>query len=96
MHEKLMATTAIGAGAGKLLGVRKIFARISPNLYEKFLCDFCLQTFSPHKDQKGLFWYDLQKTKKSSGICVFLLKLGTIFSNQTTLDAIFARIFRNF
>ena len=36
----------IGVGAGKLWGVRRIFARISPNLSEEFLCDFCLQILS--------------------------------------------------
>ena len=43
-----------GVGTGKFLGLRRIFARISPNLPEKFLCDFCLQSFS-HKDQEDLF-----------------------------------------
>jgi len=42
-------------GADKFLGVRRIFARISPNLPEKFLCAFYLQIFS-HKDHDGLFW----------------------------------------
>jgi len=35
---------------GKILGVRRIFARIFPNLPEK-LCDFCLQIFF-HKDRE--------------------------------------------
>jgi len=47
----------IGVGAGKFLGVQRIFARISPNLPQNFLCDFCLKSF-PHKDH---LWYDLQK-----------------------------------
>jgi len=55
--------TTIGVGTSKFLGVRRIFARISPNLPEKFVCDFCLQIFS-HKDHEDLFWYDLQKIKK--------------------------------
>ena len=43
----------IGVRAGKFLGVRRIFARISPNLPEKILCDLCLQIFS-HKDHEEL------------------------------------------
>jgi len=38
------------------------------------------------------FWCDLQKMDP----CVFLQTLGTIFWSQTTLGAIFARIFRAF
>jgi len=45
---------AIGAGAGKILGMRKTFARISPSFPEKFLCDFCLQIFS-HNDHEDRF-----------------------------------------
>jgi len=35
----------IGVGAGKRLEVRRISARISTNLPDKFLWDFCLQIF---------------------------------------------------
>jgi len=35
----------ISEGAGKILGVRRIFARISPNLPEKFLGHFSCEYF---------------------------------------------------
>jgi len=35
-------------------GVRRIFARISLNFPEKFLCAFCQQIFS-HKEHEDLF-----------------------------------------
>jgi len=44
----------IGVGAGKSLGVRRIFARISPNLPEKFFVQFFLQIFS-QKDHEDFF-----------------------------------------
>jgi len=44
----------IGVGARKFLGVRRIFARISPNLPEKLLWAFCPQFFS-HKEHEDLF-----------------------------------------
>jgi len=59
----------IGAGTGKFLGVRKIFAQITPKLPEKFLGYIS---------------------------CDFHMSLGAIFSNQSTLGAIFARIFMEF
>jgi len=43
----------VGVGAGKILGVRRIFARISPTLTEKSLRYFCLQIIS-HKDHEDL------------------------------------------
>jgi len=43
----------MGVGVGKFLGVRKIFARISPNFPEKILWDFFLQ-ISSYKDHKDL------------------------------------------
>ena len=54
--------------------VRTIFARISPNLPEKLLCNFCLQIYS-HKDHEGLFWCDAQKMSS----IIFLQTLGAIF-----------------
>jgi len=51
----------------------------------------CLHIFSL-KDHEDLFRDDVQI--RSS--CVFLQTLGAILWNQTTLDAIFARIFRHF
>jgi len=50
----------IGVGGGKLLGVRSIFAQISPNLPEKFLCGVCLQ-ISPTKIMKTFSLCGLQK-----------------------------------
>jgi len=66
---------SIGVGAGKFLGVRRIYARISSNMPEKFLCDFCLQILS-HNDHEDLFWYDLQKRGFSY---IFLQMLSAIF-----------------
>ena len=80
----------VGAGAGKFLGLRRIFARISPNLPEKFFVQFCLQ-FSPTKIMKTFFWCDLQKKV----FMCFFANLGVIFWSQTTLGAIYSRIFRN-
>ena len=81
----------IGVASGKFLGVQKIFARISPNLPEKILCDFCLQ-ISSHKDREDFFWYDLQKRSSR----VFLQTLGAILWKQTTLGATVVWIFREF
>ena len=82
---------AIGVGASKFSGVRRIFARISLNLPEKLFCDFYLQMFS-HKDHEVIFLCDLQK---KVFVC-FSQTLGAIFWSQTTLGAIFVRIFRDF
>jgi len=54
--------------------VRRIFARISPNLPEKSLCDFCIQIFT-HKDHETLFWCGLQKRSSF----VFLLTVARHF-----------------
>jgi len=64
-----------------ILGVRKIFAQISPNLPEKFMCEFCLQIFS-HKDHDDFF--RVTCTKK---VFIYFCK---------PLGAIFAQIFRDF
>ena len=57
----------IGEGAGKFSGVRRIFTQISPNLAERFLCDFCSQIFS-HEDYEDLSWCYVRKRS----LCVFL------------------------
>ena len=44
----------------QIFGVRRNFARISPNLLEKFFVQFCLESFS-HKDHEHLFGCGLQK-----------------------------------
>jgi len=41
---------------------------------------------------KTFFWFDLQK----GASCAFVKTLGAIFSSQTTLGPIFARIFRDY
>ena len=64
----------IGVGVRKFLGVRRIFARISPNLPERFMCDFGLQIFS-HKDHKNLFYV----TSKTKIFYVFFCKRGAPF-----------------
>ena len=75
---------SIGVRAGKFLGVRRIFAQISPNLPEKCLWDFCLQIFPTQRSWKH-FWCDLQKRSSR----VFLQTLGTVFWSQTTLGTVF-------
>jgi len=62
----------------QILGLRKMFARISPNLPEKFLCDFCLQIFS-NKDHEDLFGV----TSKKRFSCAFLQTLGAIFFKES-------------
>jgi len=55
----LQSKSNIGVGAGKFLGVRWYFARIFPNLPEKFLC----------KIMKTVFWYDLHKRSSRVFVC---------------------------
>jgi len=45
---------ALGVGASKYFGVRRMFALIFPNFAEKFLCEFRLQIIS-YKDHEDLF-----------------------------------------
>jgi len=68
----------IGLGAGTFLGLRRIFARISPNFPEVFCATFSYKLSS----QRSLrpFWCDLQ-TRSS---CVFLQTLGAVFWSQAT------------
>ena len=73
----------IGVGAGKCLGVRRMFARISPNLPEKF-CATLAYRFSLTKIMK-IFFADFQTSVFVRSSCVFLQKLGAIFLNQATL-----------
>jgi len=74
--------SAIGVGAGKFLWVRRIFARISSNLPEKFLDHLLCEYFF----LKTVF--GMKKT-----FHVILHTLGPIFSKQSKLGAAFARIF---
>jgi len=84
--------TTIGAGADKFWGVRRIFARIFPNLPEKFLCDFYLQIVS-HNYHKDLFF--MWPSQKKVFVYFSANVMGAIFSSQTTL-ALFSRIFMEF
>jgi len=52
----------IRAGASKFLGLRRIFAQISPNLPKKLLCTFCLQIFS-NTDHEDFLLCDFQKKR---------------------------------
>jgi len=79
----------ISVGAGKFLGVRRIFARIFLNLPERFLCDFACK-FSPTKIMKTFCWHDLQKKSFTFG------RWAQCFEIKKTLGAIFAPIFRHF
>jgi len=76
----------ICAEAGKFLAVRRIFARIFPNFPENFWATFCANTFS---------WWPFLGWPPTKGLHVILHVLGAISSNQSTLGAIFARIFRD-
>jgi len=88
----------IGVGAGKILGVRRIFARISPNLPQKILGHFLCEYFL----MKTCFSDDLQKKDLHVilGTIFIKSKLGAIsskvnhvgpnFSKQRTLGAIFS------
>jgi len=69
-------------GKASLWGVRRVFARISPNLPEKILGHFLCERF-------------LMKTVLGA-ISSNQTALGAISSNQTALGAIFARIFKEF
>jgi len=75
----------------QIFGSAKDFCPNSRNLPEKSYVQFCLQIFS-NKDHKDLVWCDLKKWSS----CVFLQTLGIIFWSQTTLGAIYTRIFMDF
>ena len=77
----MVSTT--GEGAGKFLGMRKIFAR-------KVLGDFAYKFF-PQRSWRP-FLGNLQKRSA----CVFVQTLGAILWNQTRLGTIFSRNFRDF
>jgi len=71
--------------------VRRIFARITQTCPKSFSATFAFR-FLSKRSWKTFLWYDLQR--RSS--CAFLQTLGTNFSNQTTLGAIFSWICRDF
>jgi len=91
IQRKKLINSDIGVGEGKVLGVRRIFAGISQTCPKNLCCAFCPQIFS-HKDHEDVFCV----TSKKTSYCVFMKTLGAISWGQTTLGAIFARIFRNF
>ena len=64
--------------------VRRIFARVTQTCPKSFSATFAFR-FLSKRSWKTFLWYDLQR--RSS--CAFLQTLGTNFSNQTTLGAIF-------
>ena len=73
----------------QIFGVREFFP-ISPNLPEKFLCAFLPTNFLRRRTWRLVF--GVTSTKKVL-ILFFLQTLDAIFLSQTTLGAIFARIF---
>jgi len=70
-----MAVVGIGVGAGKCLGMGRIFARIFPNLPETFLCNFAYKS-SPTKIGEDPIWFDFLKMSS----CVFLQTFGAILA----------------
>jgi len=66
-HVGSTRTTNHKCRSKQILKVRRIFVRISPNLPEKLLCDFCLQKIS-HKDHEDLFLVWPPKRGLFSGI----------------------------
>ena len=83
----MVSTT--GVGAGKILGVGRIFARIFQTCPKSF-GRLGLKNF-PLKYHEDLYWDGLQ----TSSSCVCLQTLSAILWNQTRLGAIFARIFKD-
>jgi len=76
-----------GVRGKQFLGVRKILARISPNLHEKFLGHFLCKYFLT----KTVFVM-ISKTRSSRASA----NVGCHFFNQTKLGTIFVHIFREF
>jgi len=81
---KITVDNRIGVGAGKLFGVRRIFARFPQMARKVFVRLF--PKFSLTKIMKIFFWYDLQKT-------VFVYYIFGFGEKSQSLGAIFARIF---
>jgi len=85
-----------------MFGMQRIFARISPNLSEKLLCDFCLQMFS-HKDHEDLLWCGLQNKGFHLFFCKrlepFLLRFSEVLPRYLEIlprFSDFAQIFMDF
>jgi len=77
----------IGVGAGKFLGVHRIFAWISPNFPEIFLGHFCANIFR---------WRPFFGMTSKKVFMWFCTCWAPFFSNQSTLGAIFVHIFWDF
>jgi len=86
MSERTKTPTLIGVGAGKFLRVRRIFARIFPNLPEKILGHFLCEYFL----MKTVFRMTSNKRK---GLHVIL---GAISFKSKHVGRHFACIFRDF
>ena len=91
MNGVLSLMRIIGAGASKFLGVRRIFARTSPNLPENFCVPFD-HKFSPTKIMKTFFWWDLQKKVL---IC-FSATVGRHFLKSNNVGCHFCPDFQGF
>ena len=72
----------------QIFGGAKVFARISPNLPEKFLGHFLREHFL----KQAFFWDDIL----NNVFMLFCQHWAPFFSNQTRLEAIFSQIFRDF
>jgi len=79
-------------GKASLWGVRRVFARISPNLPEKILGHFLCERFL----MKTVLGAISSNQTALGAISSNQTALGAISSNQTALGAIFARIFKEF
>ena len=95
----------MGVGAAKLLGVRRIFARISPKLPEKrlgnFLCEqFLKQTFWDDLHRKVFMWFCKRWVPfffKSNHVGRhFFTDITKVFRYFAQISMDFARIFRDF
>jgi len=95
----ILSLTGVGVGAGNFLWVRRIFARISPNLPENLWTTFCAKIFS-NRPFFGM-------TSKKAALHVILQKLGAIFAQISRylakvftffvqISTNFAQIFRDF
>jgi len=100
----LVSNTGTGVGAGKFLGVRRIFPEFPQTCPKKFWADFCLNVF-----MKTVFRMTSKRSScdlgrhffiKSKQVWrhFFLIKASWVpyFSNRRMLGANFARIFRVF
>jgi len=76
----------------QIFGGRKDFARISPNLPEKFFCAIFASKFSPTKIMKTSFWCNLQKKV----FMYFYANLGRHFMKSNNVERYFYPDFQGF